>query len=84
MRTALSFFILFHFLSGDAFSEDSISSLQRDVVMAKEKYENIAGKVDSVDLMLDKEKTDKIQQEAESLMRDLEKDHPAPASAAKE
>ena len=86
LKSTLSFFILLHLFSSSAFSDDTLTALQQDVVLAKQKYEAIAGKTDSVVMALDREKATQVQQEADRLMEQLKEsyDSSEPVTLVKE
>ena len=77
MNTGIVFslFILLNFLTPPGLAADeALNSLQRDVILAKQKYQQISGKSLSVDTAMDNQKQEEVRQEAEALMQRLEKE----------
>ena len=58
-----------------AYAEDNVNALQQDIIYAKQKQQAISGKVESVNLYMDNEKSRYLQEEAEGMIQQLvEKD----------
>ena len=72
MVLALSlFFSAFSLSKTFVYADDSLSTLQQEVIFAKEKHQAVAGKASVVSSMLDQDKTSVLQNEADRLIQEL-------------
>ena len=62
------------FSSVFCYAEDSLNSFQQEIVVAKQKQQNISQKMDSISLALDKEKSVFLESQADSLIKELTRD----------
>ena len=54
LRSVVTFFTLFSLAGGSVFADDTLSSLQQDIILAKQKHQEIVSKMDSVHDTLDR------------------------------